>query len=76
MARSKKKFSQLSPVARTAAIVAGTLEVLLFAAAQIDIYRRKPEQINGSKGLWVGLCFINFLGPLSYFSFGRKKPQD
>ena len=76
MARTKKKFSELSPAARTAAIVAGVIEVALFAAAQIDIYRRSPEQIRGSKGLWVGLCFINILGPLSYFRFGRKKPQD
>ncbi|MGX1749612.1 PLDc N-terminal domain-containing protein [Glutamicibacter protophormiae] len=76
MARTKKKFSELPPFARTAVVVAGTIEIALFAAAQIDIYRRSPEQIRGRKGLWVGLCFVNTLGPLSYFSFGRKKLQD
>lgn len=74
MNQGKKKFSDLSPLGKTFVILAVTIDVALFLAAQIDIYRRKPEEIRGRKGLWIGLCFLNFLGPLSYFKFGRKRP--
>lgn len=50
-------------------------QLALLVAALLDIYRRPREEIRGSKVLWVLVSFVNFIGPSSYFLFGRKKPQ-
>jgi hypothetical protein len=34
--------------------------------------RRPGEQIRGSKKLWTAAAFVNFVGPLAYFAFGRR----
>ncbi|WP_313810925.1 PLD nuclease N-terminal domain-containing protein [Glutamicibacter sp.] len=68
----KKKFSELSPIAQAGIITAATAQITLFLAAQIDLIRRKSDQVRGRKAVWAGVNFINTFGPLSYFIFGRK----
>jgi hypothetical protein len=50
----------------------GLIQVALLAAALIDIRRRSADELNGSKRLWTLAAFVNFIGPLAYFIFGRK----
>ena len=40
--------------------------------ALADIRRRPAAEIRGNKWIWTGVSFINFVGPISYFLFGRK----
>jgi hypothetical protein len=42
-------------------------------AALVDIYRHPREEIRGSKPWWTAASFVNFVGPVSYFLFGRKR---
>jgi hypothetical protein len=49
------------------------VQLTLLAAALFDISRRPQDQIKGPKPLWVGISFINTIGPLAYFFFGRKR---
>jgi hypothetical protein len=49
------------------------VQLTLLAAAEIDIQRRPASQINGPKNRWRLLCLINFVGPLSYFGWGRQR---
>lgn len=69
---AKKKWSDLSPVQRGAAIVLGSVQVSLAAAAWADLARRRREDVNGRKGVWAAIIAVNFVGPLSYFRWGRK----
>jgi Phospholipase_D-nuclease N-terminal len=39
----------------------------------VDIYRREADEIRGGKRLWTVAAFINYVGPISYFLFGRKR---
>ena len=75
-ALSKKQWSDLSPQKRMTFGLTGLLQVALLVAALIDIRRRPAEQIKGSKKLWTLVAFINFVGPITYFVFGRKKLDD
>jgi hypothetical protein len=43
------------------------VQIALLVAALADIRRRPADNINGSKKLWVGLSFINFVGSIAYF---------
>ncbi len=45
----------------------------LTAVALWDLRRRSAEQINGQKRLWNLIVLINFVGPIAYFVFGRKR---
>ena len=73
---AKQKFSELPPAQQRAIVIAGAVQLTLLAAALFDISRRPPEQIKGPKPLWVGISFINTIGPLTYFFFGRKRHPD
>jgi hypothetical protein len=70
---AKQKWSDMSPRKRRLIIVAGVAEAGLKTAMLIDIKRRPASQIRGSKWLWTALAFVNFLGPVSYFAFGRRR---
>ena len=70
--RQKKSWKELPPMARVGTVAAATVQLALLIAAQRDISRRPAEQIRGSKALWRAVTLINFIGPGSYFAFGRK----
>ncbi|MFD1375365.1 PLD nuclease N-terminal domain-containing protein [Micrococcus antarcticus] len=42
-------------------------------AALRDLYKRPAEQVKGPKPAWAAASMINFLGPIAYFAFGRRK---
>jgi hypothetical protein len=71
--KSNKQWSDLTQAQRVAIIVTGMAQVALLIATLADIRRRPAEQINGSKRMWFGLAFINWIGPIAYFVFGRKR---
>jgi hypothetical protein len=70
---AKKKWSEISSRNRRLITVTGIVEVVLLAAALVDIKRRSPEQIKGPKWMWSALAFVNIIGPLAYFVFGRRR---
>ena len=73
MARKKKSWTELPPAARVGTIVVGAAQLAFLTAAQRDISRRPADQIRGSKTLWRFATLINFIGPGSYFAFGRRR---
>jgi Polyketide cyclase / dehydrase and lipid transport/Phospholipase_D-nuclease N-terminal len=72
-AGERKRWSELSSRQRTAIVAAGALQVTLAAAALLDLRRRPAEQVRGPKQLWAAAAFVNFVGPLAYFLFGRRR---
>jgi hypothetical protein len=74
MTRSKKSFSEMSPVSRIWASVLLVVSVALVAAAERDIHRRPASELRGSKPVWRLVC-LNALGAVSYFRWGRRKTQ-
>ncbi len=71
----KKQWSDLSPQKQMTVSVVGLIQFALLVAALIDIRRRPAEQIKGSKKLWTLAAFINYVGPIAYFVFGRKRGE-
>jgi hypothetical protein len=58
-------------------VVAGAIDGVLKIAALIDLARRPPNEVRGSKRKWVAaVTLVNSLGavPLAYFAWGRRKP--
>jgi bacteriorhodopsin len=71
---AKKKWSERSRCSRTLIVAAGVVEAVLLVATLIDIKRRPADQIKGSKRMWTALAFVNIVGPIAYFTFGRRRP--
>jgi len=67
-----RQWHDLSASARLRITILGVVQLALLAAALWDLRRRPANQINGNKKMWYGLAFINYVGPIAYFIFGRK----
>jgi hypothetical protein len=76
MARYGPSFKQLSPPLRVGAVVLGAVQIVLYVAAYVDIWRRPAAQIRGSKARWCAICLLNTVGPLSYFRWGRVSGDE
>ncbi|MDQ2995500.1 MAG: PLD nuclease N-terminal domain-containing protein [Chloroflexota bacterium] len=69
----QKQWKDLTNTQKRGLVFLGALQLALLAAALIDIRRRPVDAINGSKRLWTAVVFVNFIGPIAYFLFGRKR---
>ena len=73
----RKRWSELSEGARRAIIAGAAVETLLKVAALVDLKRRPPDQVRGSRARWAAaVVLLNSGGavPLGYFFFGRRRP--
>ena len=73
MMGKKKRWQDMSYTQRIAIVLGGALQVALMAAAFWDLHWRSADEVNGSKKMWAAAAFINFIGPIAYFIFGRKE---
>lgn len=72
MIKQQRRWEDLTGTQRIAVVLGGLIQVALMLAAQVDIWRRDPQEIRGSRWVWTFVALINFVGPLAYFFFGRK----
>ncbi|MBC9821203.1 PLDc N-terminal domain-containing protein [Terrabacter sp. MAHUQ-38] len=72
--RRKKQWSDLSRRQRTAVLVGGCVQLSLAVTAWVDLARRDPGEVNGNKAKWAAIIAINWVGPIAYFTRGRKQP--
>jgi hypothetical protein len=70
---TKRKLSDLSTAERAALGAAGVGQIGLAAAALLDLRRRPARKVRGDKRLWVAAAFVNYVGPIAYFTYGRKR---
>jgi hypothetical protein len=70
---TRRKLSDLSTAERAAVGAAGAVQIGLAAAALLDLRRRPARKIRGDKRLWVAAAFVNYAGPIAYFTYGRKR---
>ena len=71
--RAKKRWGELSTPQRAGVAAAGVVQVGLLGAALWDLARRPGAEVNGSKRIWLAVSFVNFIGPIAYFWFGRRR---
>lgn len=70
---AKKEWNDLSSTQKWGIVLGGTVQIGLILGALFDVYRRPKEQIRSKKLWWTLAAFVNFVGPISYFLFGRKR---
>lgn len=70
--RTRRSRGELTARQRRGVVALGVVEIVLAAAAWTDLARRPAEAVNGRKGWWAAVIAVNFVGPLSYFRWGRR----
>ena len=68
-----KHWNDMSDAEKTAILVAASVQISLAATAWIDLARRPKELVRGPKPMWAAAIAVNFVGPISYFAFGRRR---
>lgn len=76
MPHSKKRWDELSPLARLAIIKLAALDIGLKAWALADLVNRPQDQVQGSKAAWaVALSVVSSAGvlPAVYLVWARAQ---
>jgi hypothetical protein len=68
-----RRWSELTDKQRALLLVAASVQVSLAVSAWADLADRPATEINGSKARWAAIIAVNFVGPLTYFRWGRKR---
>ena len=71
--RGRRAWHDLSPGQQRWIILLGAVQVGLLAAALRDVVHRPAAELTAPKPVWAAACFVNFVGPLAYFVFGRHR---
>ena len=69
----RRRWSDLSPRRQWVTLLAGALQLALAATSWADLARRPAARVNGPKPLWAAVIAVNFVGPLAYLRWGRRR---
>jgi hypothetical protein len=61
-------------VAKVLIMLLTAVQVSLAVIAWTDLAERPAECVNGTKRRWAAIIAINFIGPMLYFTRGRRSP--
>ena len=70
---TSRRWADLTDRQRTVVLTLASIQVSLAATAWADLATRPVDQVNGRKGMWAAIIAVNFVGPLSYFRWGRRR---
>ena len=68
-----RQWKDLSPRQRAVTLTLASIQLSLAVSAWADLSTRPADQVNGSKAKWAAVIAINGVGPLLYFTKGRRK---
>ena len=70
---ARKRWADLTPTQRAGIIALATVQVSLATRAWWQLARTPGDRVNGPKPLWVPVIAVNFIGPLVWFRWGRRR---
>lgn len=73
---ARKRWNELSEAQKASTVAAAAVQIALAAAAWTDLARRPAERVRGPKAAWAVAIAVNFIGPMSYFAFGRQPTPE
>jgi hypothetical protein len=72
--RNRRQWRDLTPAQQALVKAGATVQFGLAAAAWTDLARRAPGQVRGPKWRWAALIAVNYVGPIAYFRWSRRRP--
>jgi len=65
----------MSDRSKTLTLMAACVQISLAVTAWTDLARRPAEDVDGPEALWAVVIGVNFVGPVAYFTIGRRHDQ-
>lgn len=62
----------MSDARKALVLTAAAVQFVRLGAALWNLRRRDASLVRGPKRLWRGVVFVNWAGPIAYFTVGRK----
>ena len=72
--RRSRRWDELPASGKVLVMLLTAVQVSLAVSAWTDLAERPAEQVNGSKRRWAAIIAVNFVGPMLYFTRGRRTP--
>ncbi len=72
--RRSRRWAESSTLSKVLMMLLTAVQVSLAVSAWTDLAQRPVEQVSGSKRRWAAIIAINFIGPMLYFTRGRRSP--
>jgi hypothetical protein len=72
MVGRSRRWDESSTASKVLVMLLTALQVSLAVSAWADLAERPAEQVNGRKRRWAAIIAINFVGPMLYFTRGRR----
>jgi hypothetical protein len=73
--RRRKRWGALDPRQQRLIIAGAVAQLALQAAMLWDVHRRTSDELRGSRRWWTAAAFVNVVGPVVYFTLGRRGPH-
>lgn len=70
---AKKRWQDFTPGEKALVLALGSVQLSLAATAWADLATRSAAEVNGKKSVWAAVIAINFVGPILYFTRGRRR---
>jgi len=70
---ANRRWADLTPGQRTTVLTLAAVQLSLAGTAWTDLARRPARAVNGPKALWARVISVNFVGPVAYFRWGRRR---
>lgn len=70
--RRSRRWDDLPASGKILMMLLTAVQVSLAVSAWTDLAERPAEQVNGSKRRWAAIIAVNFVGPMLYFTRGRR----
>lgn len=68
-----RRWADATPRQRGAVYAAGAVQFALLGAALADLHGRSADEVAGPRWAWTLASFVNVVGPVAYFAFGRRR---
>lgn len=75
-APARRRWADLTPAQRGGAGLLAVVQFALLGAALADLRRRRSAELTAPRWAWTAASFVNFIGPLAYFAFGRRRAGE
>ena len=69
----KKSWAGFSAIQKIGVIIGATIQFGLLVGGLWDLAHQPADEVRGDRRFWAGFMFVNWMGPIAYFTVGRKK---
>lgn len=73
---AREQWEDLTLGQRVGLAAAAAVQLALAGAAWWDLAHRPAERVRGPKIAWAAAIAVNVVGPVAYFTLGRRSPSS